>query len=101
MVARAVDVAADSATIALLPTLVTVLGGTAGAGLAAAALYAVFPKADDPIDVRLDEQPAIVHGVARGPVTVGRFPRVTLSTPFSTKVREIIIRPAPGGSSHP
>jgi hypothetical protein len=51
--------------------------------------------------VRLDEQPAIVHGVAPGPLTVGRFPRVTLSTPSSTKVREIIIRPAPGGSSHP
>jgi hypothetical protein len=74
--------------------------------------YEVAAKADDPIDVRLDEQPAIVHGVARGPVTVGRFPRVTLSTPSSTKVREMIIRPAPdqagagsrqapGGSSPP
>jgi hypothetical protein len=58
--------------------------------------YEVAAKADDPIDVALDDQPVIVHGVARGSVTVGRFPRVTLSTPSSTKVREIIIQPAPG-----
>jgi hypothetical protein len=63
--------------------------------------YEVAVKADDPIDVALDEQPVIVHGVARGPATAGRFPRVTLATPSSTKVREIVIRPAPGGSSPP
>ena len=74
--------------------------------------YEVTAKADDPIDVALDEQPVIVHGVARGPVLVGRFPRLTLSAPSSTKVREITIRPAPdpantgvgpapGGSSPP
>lgn len=44
-VARAVNVVADSATIALLPGLVDALGGSAGSGVVAAALYTVFPAA--------------------------------------------------------
>ncbi len=45
LVGRMVNVAADSATILLLPRLVALLGGSPAAGLLAAGLYAVFPPA--------------------------------------------------------
>lgn len=43
--ARLVSVAADTAALALLPAMVRALGASAGAGLLAAALYAVYPLA--------------------------------------------------------
>jgi len=45
LVARGVNTLADTATITLLPGLVTALGGSAAAGMVSAALYAVFPPA--------------------------------------------------------
>jgi hypothetical protein len=66
-----------------------------------AGTYEVGVRSDGPVDVTLDGQPAITNGAGRGPVTVGRVPRIALSTPTSARLKEITVRPAPTASPPP
>ena len=63
--------------------------------------YEVAVRSDGPVDVALDGKPAVANGAGRGAVTVGRFPRIALSTPSSARLKEITVRPAPTASPPP
>ena len=63
-----------------------------------AGAYEVGVRSDGPVDVTLDRQPAVTNGGGRGSVTVGRFPRIALSTPSSARLKEITVRPTPSPS---
>src|SRR5262249_50315839 len=66
-----------------------------------AGAYEVGVRGDGPVDITLDGQPAVTNGAARGPVTVGRFPRIGLSAPTPARLKEITVRPVPTASLSP